>query len=159
MSSRRRERSLSRTNGPAIPRAGTPGRPPECRADGGERLELGVEVSRGERDRSRGRQLEQLAQSRAVTARGAECHCLPREILRLIVDRCPIRHERAAAGAGDDESFLRQACDRALDRHRGGAVARHELPDGRQAAARGEGTGSRPHILDNTLVCVIANHG
>ena len=30
-------------------------------------------------------------------------------------------------------------------------MARHQLTDGRQAAARGEGTGSRPHILDNTL--------
>jgi hypothetical protein len=37
-------------------------------------------------------------------------------------------------------------------------VARHQLTDGRQAAARGEDTGSRPHILDNTLVCVIVNH-
>ena len=37
-------------------------------------------------------------------------------------------------------------------------MARHQLADGRQAAARGEGTGSRPHILDNTLVCVIVDH-
>jgi hypothetical protein len=37
-------------------------------------------------------------------------------------------------------------------------VARHQLPDGGQAAARGEGTGSRSHILDNTTLCVIFNH-
>jgi hypothetical protein len=37
-------------------------------------------------------------------------------------------------------------------------VARHQLANRWQAAARGEGTGSRPHILDNTALCVTVNH-
>src|SRR3954451_2687193 len=52
----------------------------------------------------------------------------------------------------------RRERQRAAGGEGGGAVARHQLANGRQAAARGEGTGSRPHILDNTLVCVIVDH-
>jgi hypothetical protein len=37
-------------------------------------------------------------------------------------------------------------------------VARHQRTDGWQAAARGEGTSSRSHILDNTTLCVTFNH-
>ena len=142
----------------AVPRARTPRCAAERRPGCCERLQLRIEVARGQGDRARRRQLEQLAEAGAVAAGGAERNRLPGQVGRIVVDGCSLGDERPAAGARDDEALLCQAGDRALHGHRGGAVARHQLPDGRQAAARGEGTGSRPHVLDNTIGCVIVNH-
>ena len=117
----------------------------------GERLERAVEVAARERQHARRGRGHVLAQDLGLCRLRAERNGLPAEVRRARRgDGGAVGDERALPRPRDDEPFAHELRERALHGDGARAVARDELPHGRQPIVRRRARDRRPERAQHT---------